>query len=182
LRHNSTPETIYQKACFRAGFFLLKPNKITMKKTHQIKINGTEITLKFGFGLLRLLGEKWGCTGPVDTINHFGKAVGALVGQLADLNITDVATAEAVMQSLPATANLDIPFEILNVLTDVVVAAAQAQKGTVVPESDDVTEWMLENPQEMTEIITLFMQSMPQQRPEEEKKPAGTESPETTAP
>lgn len=142
-------------------------------KTHQITINDTTITLKFGFGFLRLLGQKWNCEGPIAIINKFAMAVQSLTAMLAQNGITDVASVEALAQTLPADAKIDISFETIEVLADVVVAAAEAQKDTLVPDPDDVAEWLFEHPAEMSPIIELFMASMPQQR-DEPKKMKGT--------
>lgn len=145
-------------------------------KTHTITINGTAIELKFGFGFLRLLGDKWGCAGPVAVMAHFGGAIQGLADALASVNITDAATAEEAVKKLPADTNIDIPFAAVDALTDVVTTAVQAQK-SIVPDADDVAQWMLENPEEMTAIVTLFMQSLPVQRPAEKKAAGAKENP-----
>jgi len=101
-----------------------------MKKLKLI-VNGQEVELKFGYGLLRLLSEKW----KLNSLSEFFERISSIGG------------------------NGDVTFDQLNIFGDIIEAAA-FNNGFVI-DSDEAVEWLLTEPTNMAEIMKLFIVSMP---------------------
>ncbi|QQU04032.1 hypothetical protein [Myroides odoratus] len=101
-------------------------------KVLKVVINGVEVELKFSYGLLRRLSEKWG----IDSISNFFEKIGS-VGQVEDIS-----------------------FSQLNVFGDIIEAAAK-NAGEETIDSDTAVEFLMGNPEVMADIMQAFMDSIP---------------------
>jgi hypothetical protein len=126
-----------------------------------ITVNNQSITLKFGYGFLRVLGDMWQCKGPVAVFEKFSIGASALVAQLDGLDVGDIAEADL------SGKTFDIPFEAVGVFTDIVQAAAQHGGNNAVLDEDETAQFLFENTAVMGNILQLFMDSMPKMKPED---------------
>lgn len=106
-----------------------------------IVVNGQEVVLKFGYGVLRRLSEKWG----VDSVTGVFEKFGA------------VASAEGATE-----------FGQLNLFGDVVEASAS--NGGFIVSADDAVDVLLSNPEKMQEIVKCFVASLPAEKKNQEVK------------
>lgn len=120
-----------------------------------ITINDKNINLKFGFGFLRVIGAQWGCNGPVAITDTFFKAVGPMLeaAQKVDIEKLDLSNPEAIAGELP--------FDTIDVLVDIVEAAAKYENNSIEVSRDDIAESIFQNPETMGLIIAEFLNSLP---------------------
>jgi len=130
-------------------------------KTILIKINGTTVTLKFGYGFLRLLSQHWGLTGPAAVLEKFLNAARPLLEIYQ--SVVDDAEFDAKVAS---GKSVDLPFESIDNFVDVLIIAAKNQASDLAAlDSDSVAEYLFSNPETMGEMTRLFLESMPQVKP-----------------
>ncbi|MCO6149056.1 hypothetical protein [Flavobacterium sp. NRK1] len=118
--------------------------------TRTITIEGREITLKFDYALLRKLGGAWGCDGPVAVMNTFSTAADTLVTALSALDASGAVEGQVY--------DFEIPFSVIGVFSDIIRLSAV---GSDAPDGDACSEFIFKNPSETTEIIRLFLKSVP---------------------
>lgn len=129
-----------------------------------IKVNGETLRLKFGFGFLMLLGERWSCKGPYETMNYFINGISGLIKIFENVGVNDV---EKVKQLQDAGESFDVPFSEIEVLVDILELSAKAASTDMGMNRGDIADYIFENPSVMGEIIKTFFESMP--KPEAEK-------------
>ncbi|MDX4973712.1 hypothetical protein [Myroides odoratimimus] len=112
-----------------------------MKKV-EIQVGEAVIELKFGYGVLRRLSEKWGINSIQGVFERFGSF------QNKD----------------------EMGFEQLNIFGDLVWAAA-SNSGVEI-DSDEAVDVLMSNPEKMQEIVFEFMKSLPQPKEGEKKTQA----------
>lgn len=141
----------------------------------KITINGVEITLKFNFGMLYILGSMWGCEGPFAVNKKFLEAASPFIelfqkhSGTADINTVDA-------------SGIEIPFASIEVFTDIVAAAAKNQDKTVILDAGEVSQYLFDNLEVFGQIVVHFLQAMPQPKPEDVGKPNPAQTmPETPA-
>lgn len=106
-----------------------------------LEVDGKEIVLKFGYGVLRRLSEKWGVDSVAGVFEKFGA----------------VASVEDTTE-----------FDQLNLFGDVVEASA-SNAGFVIT-ADSAVDVLLSNPEKMQEIVKCFVASLPKEKKSPEVK------------
>jgi hypothetical protein len=137
-------------------------------KTTTIKINDTDIVLKFGYGFLRILASFWGLNGPAAVMGKFLDAARPLVELYAQM-VDD----PAFEQKVTTGESKEVPFESLDVFVDVIVAAAKNQDVKTADwlTADDVADFLFNSPETMAAVTSLFIESMPRPKTVPEGKP-----------
>lgn len=139
----------------------------------KITINGVEITLKFDFGMIFILGEMWGCEGPFAVNKKFIDAAAPFLelwqkyAQNPDIEKLSV---EGV--------SFEIPFSSIKVFTDVVSAAAKNQKKAVTLDEAETANFLFTNLEVLGQIVALFLGTLPYPKSGGKQNPAVT-TPET---
>lgn len=113
----------------------------------QIQVGDNVIELKFGYGVLRRLSEKWGINSVQGVFERFGS-----------FQNKDEVEGEP-----------EMGFDQLNIFGDIVWAAALTAGFEV--DADDAVDVLMADPGKMGEIVLEFMKSLPQPT-EEQKKTA----------
>ena len=126
-----------------------------------ININGQDVPLKFGYGLLRALGEAWGCTGVQGVFDRFQAAIGPFVVLFQQVQAEDPDALDNVHQA-------DLPFDTIDVFADVLHFASL--KGSVSISKDACADFLLQNIHEVGMLTQEFIASMPVPKPEPEGK------------
>lgn len=105
--------------------------------TLTLKINEKSVVLKFGYGLFRLLGDKW---------------------ELPGIN--------SVMARFEGFANLaqggELTFDLMDVISDLVISAAEYNDKSVELDSDEICDYFFKNVHELEGIMKLFVSALPQ--------------------
>lgn len=118
-----------------------------MSSVVDLNINGESVTLKFGYGLFRLLGEKWNLPGINSVFMKF---------------------------SCFEKAQEEITFEMMELLIDLVVYSGLMADASVELDRDEIADCLIQNPGIITQIMGAFMDSIPKNV---NVDPAGKRSP-----
>lgn len=132
-----------------------------MKKL-QIEIDGKQVDLVFSFKVIRLLGEAWGCNGPVAVMQKFGAACSGLVDVIGDVNEVEAKAA--------AGQTFEVPFDTVMLFADIIRFSAKAADESCALDPDLCAEYIFANSAKMGEIVKLFVESVPKVTPQPEKK------------
>jgi len=124
----------------------------------KITIGGNEVVLLFNYGFIRLLGDAWGCDGPVGVMTKFITAAGELVDAIANLD----STKEGAVQSF------ELPFDTIDMFADLIRISAKANG--VALDSSLCADYVFENQPVMSDVIKLFMDAMPKSKTAEPGK------------
>lgn len=126
-------------------------------ETVHIEINGVRYALRFGYAALRQLGKVWGTGSLSETYLRLANlAKGISVPKGVDIN--DIDASQIVVK------NVNLSFETIDILADMVFAAIVAHKGNDIKnlESDDIADVLLTDPIIMSSVLTAYTASLPQ--------------------
>lgn len=117
-------------------------------KVVNVTINEQAYPIQFGYGAIRLLGEKWGCAGYMQVVS---KVLEILPKEEQDKDAEDV--------SLKM-----LEFGSLEIMGDLVLAGIECADPSAVLEKDDVITAFMQDIGMLTVVFQKFMESMPKQR------------------
>lgn len=99
----------------------------------KIVVGADEVQLKFGYGVFRRLGEKWG----IETVDGVFRRFDSFVNSEAN----------------------QMGFDSFNLLGDLLEAAAKNAGYSL--SSDDAVDYLMVNPEKMKEVVEAFVSSLP---------------------
>lgn len=127
----------------------------------QLEIGGRIYVLRFGFGCLRVLSEKWECEGVQQTVNELLRRMSGLKELSPD------------QQILVPDFGADVPISAIEAFGEVTVAAVRFGSGERL-EVDDVCDHLLRQQDLPPKIMEAFIASLPKPNPDD----AGKQFPE----
>jgi hypothetical protein len=108
-----------------------------MANTLTLNINEKSVVLKFGYGLFRLLGEKWGLPGINSVMARFAA-------------FKDLANGG------------ELTFELMEIISDLVMTSVRYNDASVELDPDEICDYFLQNVNDLGLIMELLASSLPQ--------------------
>lgn len=108
-----------------------------------VEINGEKYPLKYGYGSIVLLGEKWGLPGYEEVLSKLASV-------------------------FPEGGEIKMKFDILEVIGDLILAGITNGGGDV--SKADIVDSVIENPEILVRVFEAFRSKLPQEKPGGAKK------------